>query len=115
MNDRQTIGKLGENRALEFLEQQGFHLVTRNYRHGRGEIDLVLSKEDLLVFVEVKTRTSRRFGFPEEHLSWQQISKIQATAEAFLVAHRWTKNIRFDVMAVVLSPRAYVRHFKDVF
>jgi len=106
---------LGENRALEFLEQQGFHLVTRNYRHGHGEIDLILSKEELLVFVEVKTRTSRRFGFPEEHLSWQQISKIQATAEAFLAAHRWTNNIRFDVMAVILSPRASVRHFKDVY
>ncbi len=115
MKDRQTIGKLGENKALEFLERQGFQLVTRNYRHAHGEIDLILTKAELLVFVEVKTRTSRRFGFPEEHLSRQQMSKIQATAEAFLAAHRWTKNIRFYVMAVVLSPGASVWHFKDVY
>lgn len=115
MVDRKATGHLGEVLALAYLEHRGYQLVSRNYRHQHGEIDLIMVKEEILVFVEVKTRKGRRFGYPEEHLSPRQVYKIKETAEAYLALFPWGKQIRFDIISVILDEFESVRHFRDAY
>ena len=115
MSYRQMVGLRGERLALEYLERFGYQLVTRNYRFESGEIDLIVLKEQLLVFVEVKTRLDGRFGWPEQGLSHRQSVKIRATADGFVAQYGWPFNIRFDVVSVMLSNPAEVVHFQDAF
>ena len=113
---KQTLGQRGEALALCHLQAQGFSLKARNYRHGRGEIDLIVTREHLLVFVEVKLRSGTGFGWPESHVSPQQQARIRTTAEAYLLAHPWPHAIRFDIIALLQQGRRLsLRHFEDAF
>lgn len=115
MDERQKIGRLGEQLALGYLESQGFQLLETNYRYGRGEIDLIVISEKLLVFVEVKTRRDVRYGLPEENMSFRQQQKVMETAEHYLETHVWKAPIRFDIVAIILSSRPQVDHFEDAY
>lgn len=115
MIDRKRIGNIGEKLALNFLEKFGYQLVANNYRYRRGEIDLIMVKEGLLVFVEVKTRSDTKFGLPEEFLSERQQLKIMETAEHYLEHCGWEGNIRFDIVAIVNSNGPAIDHFEDAY
>ncbi|MBI4976375.1 MAG: YraN family protein [Spirochaetes bacterium] len=86
MSKRDT-GMTGENIALAFLEANGFSLRERNYRTRQGEIDLVMSKGDTIVFVEVKYRRSKAFGTAAEGITPRKRERITAAANAYLGAH----------------------------
>ncbi len=115
MTNRKKIGCKGEALALTYLERYGFQLVARNYRHGHGEIDLIVIKTHLMVFVEVKTRSNTKWGLPEASLSFSQQETILNTAECFLSHHHWPSNVRFDVVAIVWDHPPVVDHFEDAF
>ena len=72
----QTIGKKGEDLSAEYLLSQGYQILSRNYRFKKSEIDLICRHQELLVFVEVKSRTSVKFGYPESFISVQQQEAI---------------------------------------
>jgi len=98
---RLEIGKWGESAALNYLEGEGYTLVQRNFRSPDGEIDLIMKKNDELVFVEVKTRTTLDFGFPEEAVDDHKLDHLEAAAGWFLVEHtEFEENWRLDVVAV---------------
>jgi putative endonuclease len=112
----QQVGNWGEQIALEYLQQQGYQLVSQKYRFGKGEIDLVVQKDDLLVFVEVKLRKNADFGNPETFVSAKQKKRIKATAESYLIDNQWNKDIRFDIIAILLNNHSpEVAHFEDAF
>ena len=79
----QTFGKLGEDKAAAFLLEKGYEIVVRNHRHKKSEIDLICKKDGLLIFVEVKTRSSKAFGEPETFVSPSQQKAIVRAAEAY--------------------------------
>jgi putative endonuclease len=110
-------GRRGEDLAAQLLQAKGYEIVARNFRAGRGEIDLIAKKEGLLVFVEVKTRTNLRFGMPEAAVSPRKAALITQAADEYLFAADWHGNLRFDVVAVVLRPgqEPQVTHFEDAF
>jgi putative endonuclease len=109
-------GQRGETLAAEHLTAQGYEIVARNYRAGRGEIDLIVRRGDWLVFVEVKTRTNLAYGYPEAAVSERKAALVVATAEAYVFEVDWKKHIRFDVVAVVFSPAGtQLEHFEDAF
>lgn len=110
-------GKEGEKLAAQYLEEKGYHILEGNYRHKRGEIDLIVRKEKLLVFVEVKTRSTKGFGFPEESVDLKKEEKILETAEQYLYEKNWLGPIRFDVISVLLnkSSKPEIEHFEDAF
>ena len=109
-------GQRGEALAAQYFRTQGYDVVAHNFRHGRAEIDLIVRKESLLIFVEVKTRSSIRFGYPEATLQPAQTRRIVAAADQYLHLHPWTGHIRFDIVAVVLSPEGHqLDHFPDAF
>lgn len=99
----QTIGKAGEKAGAEFLAEKGYRILDRNVKTPLGELDLVAEDRGALVFIEIKTRRSSRFGTPEEAVS---LSKQRRLARlALWYSARRLKNdqpIRFDVLAVDL-------------
>ena len=108
-------GLQGEDIALNYLNQRGFTLVKRNFRYRRAEIDLIVQKDKLLVFVEVKTRHDTSFGFPETFVSAEQAELIVAAADQYVRKNNWSGMIRFDIVAITLLPDLKIEHFEDAF
>jgi putative endonuclease len=101
-DSRQLLGREGESRAAEFLEARGYRIVARNVRADRVEIDLVARRGPLLVFIEVKTRRSTRFGSAAESVDPRKQHRLRRGAGAWLAskpdAARGSKRVRFDVV-----------------
>jgi putative endonuclease len=93
-------GRLAEDRALVYLQQQGLVCVTRNYACRFGEIDLVMKEGSLLVFVEVRWRTNSRFGGAAASVSQAKQQRIWRTAEHYLMQYRSQPACRFDLVAI---------------
>ena len=113
MSDAIKTGNKGENLAAEFLQQKGYELVTRNYRYKHAEIDLIVKRNDVLVFVEVKTRSSTSFGEPEAFVDTKKAAKIFEVAEQYTYENNWNGNIRFDIVSVMIGDSNEVVHFED--
>lgn len=98
-------GRRGEDEALRYLQDKGYSLVQRNYRLGRGEIDLVMDDpKGSLVFIEVKSNRSLTAGHPLERVDGRKIRRLQRLAQRYVHQHRQeTRDIRFDVVGVDLS------------
>ena len=90
----------GEHHAANFLRSQGYKIVARNYRWRGGEIDLIARDGSALVFIEVKSRTSGKYGLPEESITQHKQEKIILTAQHYLQSHPTELDIRFDVVAL---------------
>jgi putative endonuclease len=112
-----STGRTGEDAALDVYRRRGYRLVVRNWRCRIGELDLVVSRADLLVFCEVKTRRGAAFGGGYEAVTARKRAKIRSVAEAFLQASgARPRATRFDVASVSLGPRgAEVELFQDAF
>ena len=115
MSNTNKIGRWGEACALKYLESCGFYLYHSNYRYGRNEIDLIVYQQDLLLFVEVKTRRQIHHGFPESFLSDEQKEHIHLAAQHFLLEHPWPGRIRFDIISIWMKTPLGVEHFMDAF
>lgn len=101
---RRELGMKGEQLAAQFLKQEGYRILERNYRTRYGEIDIICSKKGVLAFVEVKSRRSYRYGSAEEAITPAKIKHIQQVALSYLSrAHEHFDEIRFDVIAVDFS------------
>ncbi len=117
LNTKTEIGKKGEEMAVAYLRKRGYRILATNWHYHHLELDIVAKDGDVLVFVEVKTRTSSYFGNPEEAVSDQKISRIINAAEAFIVEHDLDIDSRFDVMAILLpyNGRPQLEYFEDAF
>ena len=98
-------GKEGEEIARNYLINKGFNLIESNYSNNLGEIDLIMSDKDWLVFVEVKLKIGNRFGQPEEMINKNKLSQIKRVAELFLVSESQIaqKFVRYRVDAVCIE------------
>ncbi len=115
---KQQLGQKGEAQALAYLQAKGYQLVTRNYRFGRGEIDLILVKDEILVFAEVKSFFKPPLDLPELRVNKAKQQKIIETGYGFLSEHPQFENynVRFDVLVVDFSHYpAKVRHYPAAF
>lgn len=115
MTDKIKKGNDGEEMAAVFLKQKGFAIIERNYRYKHSEIDLIVRKDSLIVFVEVKTRSSSGFGEPEAFVDAKKAAKIFEGADQYVYENNWNGNIRFDIVSVKLGSKAEVVHFEDAF
>ncbi len=113
MTDKTNTGSIGENKAAVFLQKKGYEIVARNYRYKHAEIDLIVRHGNVLVFVEVKTRSSSSFGEPEDFVDAKKVSKIFEGADQYIHETNWIGNIRFDIVSVKTGAIAEVVHFED--
>jgi len=101
MRGKRGFGELGEEYASKLLVDNGYKILEKNFRSKLGEIDLIAQDKDVLVFVEVKTRWSRKFGLPEESVTPRKINKIKRIIEYYLLSHKnLAKKLRIDVVAI---------------
>jgi len=113
VRDHLDTGARGEQLAADFLKTKGFEIVARNYRHRRAEIDLIAKRGNWLIFVEVKTRTSISYGYPEEFVDDQKARLIFQAAEEYIYSTDWQGHIRFDIVSVRMSLPPEIVHFED--
>ena len=119
MSSRQALGRWGENIAEDYLSQQGYTILDRNVRTPHGEIDLVVQRDEITIFIEVKTRTSTAFGLPEEAVTLQKQAHLLNSAQAYLQDYpELDGDWRVDVIAIQRyhsgqSPE--ITHFENAF
>ena len=100
-NNRQKLGQTGESLAAWYLKKNGYKIIEQNYRTPLGEIDIIAREKKIIVFVEVKSRRSNRFGNPKWAVTPQKQRKISRVALQYLKSTRqMNKSARFDVVAV---------------
>jgi len=112
------LGKTGEEVALRYLLEKKYKIVTRNFRFYRGEIDIVAYDGPTLVFVEVKTRRSEDFGFPEESVDFAKQKQIRKIAAGYLAKTKLRDvECRFDVISLSFHENGDwdVKHIKNAF
>lgn len=103
--DRMQTGKQGEDIAVAYLKKEGFAVLERNYRCLFGEVDVVAKEGDTIVFVEVKSRRSERFGDPQMAVGLKKQKKLSRISLKYLEErHLYPCNARFDVVAVRIMP-----------
>jgi putative endonuclease len=120
---KDDLGRQGEEHAAQYLIDAGYRIVARNWRCPQGEIDLVTSHGDEIVFVEVKTRSSLRFGHPFEAITVAKLARLRRLAAAWCEAATETpgrpraSRIRIDVVGVIAAPgqAPIVEHLEGVF
>ena len=98
---RQAMGRAGEASVARWYVSQGYRVLERNWRCGRGELDLVVTDGDQLVVCEVKTRTTDRLGSGFEAVTGDKQARIRSLTRSYLAAHPWSGPVRFDVASVV--------------
>ncbi|MEG1442135.1 MAG: YraN family protein [Oscillospiraceae bacterium] len=111
---KKDLGDFGEEMAEKYFEKHGYKIVERNYRIREGEIDIILKNDKALVFVEVKTRKSDKYGFPAEAVTFSKKKKLIKTAEHYLYNTPTELEIRFDVVEVYAEIRKGEFVFKDI-
>lgn len=98
-------GKTGENLAATWLETNGFTLLYRNWKHSYYELDIIAEKQGCLHFIEVKTRTTQTFGFPEEGVTVHKLERLMNAGEAFLEQNSQWKRIQYDILSIYLTAK----------
>ncbi|MDK2805436.1 MAG: putative endonuclease [Thermoanaerobacterium sp.] len=120
MNNK-ILGNLGESIAEKYLLKSGYAVVSKNFRCPIGEIDIIALNKNSLIFVEVKTRTSTKFGYPKEAVNYYKKNKIIKVAETFLSYNKKYANYlsRFDVIEILIDPKTFklnnLNHIKNAF
>ena len=100
MTERQERGALGEQAAVDYLRQNGFMIVERNYRVGRSEIDIIASRYDELHFVEVKTRKFGTMTAPEEAINERKLRAMRRAVSAYMAQRCCNLEPRFSLIAI---------------
>ncbi|GAA4833538.1 YraN family protein [Algivirga pacifica] len=109
-------GKKQEELASQYLEQKGHEIIDKNYRFGRNEIDLITHLNDILIFVEVKSRKSAIYGYPESSVTKRKQKGIQRAADAYLQQSDYQGRVRFDIIAIIDTGKSVaIEHFEDAF
>ena len=122
MHPKDAIGRYGEQLAAHHLRRTGLTLLARNWRCREGEVDIVARDGDVLVFCEVKTRSSTAFGWPAEAVGSAKAARLWRLAACYLVEQRpmrrggFWPDVWFDVVSVVQRRRgvAQVEHLRGV-
>lgn len=116
MTDHQRTGAEGEQLACQWLEEHGFRILHRNWRHRRDELDVVALDGPYLVVVEVKTLTSDRWARPEDAVNPTKQRKLMRAAAELVQQTPGDLELRFDVISVTFAPGGpQILHIPDAF
>lgn len=106
-NNRQTLGRRGEDIAAEYLEKKGYQIITRNFRTRLGEIDIIARDKSSIVFIEVKSRTGTAYGSPAAAVTLKKQRQISRVALLYTLEHNQGDSpARFDVVSVLFDGRS---------
>ncbi len=117
MANHHLLGAGGETLAAQWLTKKGFVVLHMNWRHSYYEIDIIASCHDVLHFVEVKTRSNKKFGEPEESVDRKKIERLmKAGAEYHYLNPQW-KRVQYDVLSIMMAAEKEADYFfiEDVY
>ncbi len=103
MAEHNQLGKRGENLAELYLKKNSFEIICKNYQYSHYEIDIIAKKNEFLHFIEVKTRSSIEFSFPEESLNIKKKKNLKIAASHYLFSSQWKGPIQFDLLIVMIQ------------
>ena len=117
MSKHNKIGIKGEQIAAEYLLNKGYIIIERNWRAGKKEIDIIALKNDVLVILEIKTRSSTNILFPEESVNRKKQGNLKAAGAEYMNSHREYINLRYDIISIVLDGDSVkeIIHFEEAF
>lgn len=116
MAEHNETGKKGEDLAADFLQNEGIQILERNWKNRFEEIDIIALENELLVIVEVKTRSSIAFGKPEESVGLRKQRLLVNAAEAYIKKYNSDRETRFDIISVVTNGTgANIQHIRHAF
>lgn len=119
-DDRKRLGRQGEELAFDFLLEQEYQIIERNWRCRSGEIDIIAEKANKLIFIEVRTRRpSSRFGTAKESVDYRKQAKVRDIAQFYMHRyHKYEQPIQFDVITVEMSDisaEPKIEHIQEAF
>ena len=103
MAHHNLTGTLGEEMAVKYLQDKSYTILHRNWRHKNWETDIIASKNSTLHFIEVKTRRTSTFGYPEDDVSKKKMKYLMSAAEEFLLLYPGWKLIQFDILSIIME------------
>jgi putative endonuclease len=116
MADHNTLGKDGENAAIEYLMQRGYQILHTNWRRGQYELDIVAKTDEELVVVEVKTRSGLSWMNPEDAVDSRKIKHIIIATDIYIKTFDIDLPARFDIISVIgTGPNFEIDHIEDAF
>ena len=103
--------------AEEYLLQHGYQVLHRNWRHSHYEIDLIAVKNEVLHFVEVKLRSSKKFGLPEQNVKKKKFQSLLLAADEFLFQNRQYRHVQYDIFSINIAANTEPEFFliEDVY
>jgi putative endonuclease len=104
-------GKSGEQLAAAYLIEKNFKITYCNWRFSHYEIDIIAEKNDVIHFIEVKTRHSNNFGYPEESVGRKKFKNLQKAASVFLNRFDKVMKIQFDILSIRILPGKEIEYF----
>lgn len=117
MAHHNNTGVLGEKMAAKYLSENGFTILHQNWRHSHWEVDIIASQKNVLHFIEVKTRRTQKFGYPEDDVTKKKVQNLINASEEFLFLYPEWKLIQFDILSITLLKDKPVEYFfiEDVY
>lgn len=116
MAKHNDLGKLGEKKAVEFLEKEGYEILETNWTFQKAEVDIIAKKENTLAIIEVKTRSSLNFGLPQDFVKPKKIQLLVKAVNEYVISNDLDIEVRFDIIAVHKEGKSLViEHLVDAF
>ncbi|MEG0928225.1 YraN family protein [Chryseobacterium sp.] len=117
MADHNDFGKKAEDMAADYLQKNGYKVIARNFRFQKAEIDIIAEKEDLIIIVEVKARSTDAFMLPQEAVTRTKIKSIVTAANHYLEETEKQNEVRFDIISVLPDENKdlIIDHITDAF
>ncbi len=116
MAEHNTLGKKGEKLAVDFLSKKGYDILEKNYRYLKSEIDIIARLKDIVVVVEVKTRSTPEFGNPQDFVKPKQIQSMVKAINHYIEDNDLDVEVRFDIVAIIQNTLGTnIEHLEDAF
>ena len=116
MAEHNELGKKGEKLAIEFLIENDYKILEKNYRYLKAEVDIIARKKDVLVVVEVKTRSSDYFGNPQDFITQKKIKLLISAIDYYIVQRDLDVEVRFDIIAIIhQKDKTKIEHLENAF
>jgi putative endonuclease len=116
MADHNELGKKGEQLAIHFLLKNGYEILEKNYRYLKAEIDIIAKKQETIIAIEVKTRTSNYFGNPQDFINPKKIKLLVSAMDYYVVHNDLDAEVQFDIIAIITNAKGTkIEHLEDAF
>ncbi|WP_412559711.1 YraN family protein [Winogradskyella sp. MIT101101] len=116
MAQHYELGKKGEQLAVNYLANNNYEIVERNYRFDKAEVDIIAQKGDTLAIIEVKTRSTIDFGNPQDFVKPKQIKNLVKAVHEYVTENDLDVEVRFDIIAIVKEKKGFkIEHLENAF